>query len=185
MLVGNYYSYWLNAFDYEVLEAPSALFINPKPPLIIPPVAKLKLVPSKAYRHVDDPITISALAVDANNAPVPDAKVTFSVLGDCEPRADTAVKTTSATGIAMVTVIASRPGVVTALASGVDANGAPVVSQEAAHVEYFEERHYGERHYEEDRERDYYYGPRRDRYVLCALVACPIDRLASVHGFMI
>jgi hypothetical protein len=48
-------------------------------------------------------------------------------------------------------------------ASGVDANGAPVVSQVAATIEFFEERHHGERHHEGDREREYYRGPHRDR----------------------
>jgi hypothetical protein len=145
------------------LADPSGTVINSG--LVLAPVSKLKLVPSKAYRHVGDPITITALALDANNGPVPNAEVAFSVSGNCEPTTDTLLKTTSATGIATVTVTARRPGVVTVVASGVGASGSPLVAQEAAHVEFFEERHSRERHYEEHMERDYYHGPGRDRYV--------------------
>jgi hypothetical protein len=149
---------------YELADA-SNVAINSESGLVPAPVSKLKLVPSKAYRHVDDPITITALALDANNAPVPNADVAFSVSGDCEPTTDTLLKTTSATGTATVTVTARRPGFVTVVASGVGASGSPLLAQEAAHVEFFEDRHSRERHYEEHMQRDYYHGPGGDRYV--------------------
>jgi hypothetical protein len=102
------------------------------------PVSKLKLIPSKAYRHCDDPLTITALAVDANNDPVSGANVAFSVFGDCHPAGEKIVKTTAANGIASITVESHVPGV-DSIVAAVDVNGAPVLS-DPAHVHYFEER---------------------------------------------
>jgi hypothetical protein len=116
-----------------------------------PPISKLKLIPSKAYRHCHDPITLSALATDASGAPVAGAKVAFSAFGDCHPDTDKAVKTTGSNGIATITLNSHVPGVESVVAAGVDANGAPVLS-DAAHVHFYIERHHAE-----DRERGYYH----------------------------
>lgn len=115
------------------------------------PIAKLKLVPTKAYRHCGDPITLTALAVDANNAPVPNAKVAFSTFGDCDPTTDKPIQTTNANGIATVTLMSHEPGAASVVAAGVDANGGPVLS-DASHIFYYVERHHAD-----ERERDYYY----------------------------
>jgi hypothetical protein len=115
-----------------------------------PAITKLTLIPSKAYRRCHDPITLSALATDAAGAPVAGAKVAFSAFGDCHPDSDKAVKTTGASGIATITLNSHVPGVESVVAAGVEANGAPVLS-DAAHVHFYIERHHAE-----SRERQYY-----------------------------
>lgn len=60
-----------------------------QPPVIIgSPVSKLLLLPAKAYRHVHDSITLTAIATNDTGAPVPNAQVVFAVHGDCDPWVD-------------------------------------------------------------------------------------------------
>lgn len=80
------------------------------------------------------------------------AQVAFSVIGDCDPSIDEAVKTTDARGQATVKVMAHAPGVVSVVAAGVDANVAAVLS--GASTVFF----YVERHYADAREDGYYKG---------------------------
>jgi len=62
---------WVNFFLGFPPYLPTLATINPSqaPAPIGSPVAKLLLSPAKSYRHCDDTITLSALAVDANSAP--------------------------------------------------------------------------------------------------------------------
>lgn len=134
---------------------PSAAVINLQGGAPVNPVSKLKLIPTKAYRHVHDPATVTVLASDASNNPVSGAKVVFSVAGDCKPSTDATVKTTDANGIATIMLYSNEKGVASVVAAGVDATGAPVLSS-AAHVIFFEHKGYAE-----EREREYF-GEGRD-----------------------
>lgn len=113
-------------------------------------VAKLKLLPDTAYRHCGDAITLKVQALDASNTPVANAKVAFSIAGECEPSVSNKVATTDATGCATFTFGAHEPGVATVIAAAVGANGAPVLS-DSSNVFFFVERHDVD-----DREREYY-----------------------------
>jgi len=122
----------------------------PPPPPIGSPVAKLLLSPAKAYRHCDDTITLSALAVDANSAPVANATVAFAAYGDCVPTTKQVSAVTDKSGIAIITMLSSEPGAVSVVAATVNTQGVPVLSQ-PAHVFFFNERHHAD-----ERERKYF-----------------------------
>jgi len=103
----------------------------PAPPPIGSPVAKLQLSPAKSYRHCDDTITLSALAVDVNGAPVANATVTFAAYGDCVPSNKQISAVTDASGIAIITMWSEEPGAVSVVAATVNTQGFPVLSQPA------------------------------------------------------
>jgi hypothetical protein len=113
-----------------------------------PPIAKLRLVPTKAYRRYGEAITVTALAVDEDNTPVKGAKVAITVVGDCDPSATKEVATTNESGVATLIVEGRKPGTATVVAMGVDINGGPVLS-DPAHIVFFVER----RHQHDDGER--------------------------------
>lgn len=119
------------------------------------PVASIKLTPHKARRHCGDPLTITAVAKDANGAPVAGAKVTCLAHGDCHPTNPLATATTDANGVAIYTLSANEPGIAVVVASGVDATGAAVLSN-VVHV-YYEGHHPGGPHHGHyrDGDRDY------------------------------
>jgi len=123
----------------------SALFLTncaePVDPGTRPAVAKVVLLPAKAYRHVHDPITVSATALDANNAPIANASVVLAVYGDCDPWVSRLNYTTNAAGQAFFTIMSTQPGAVSVVAAMVDSNGLPVLSL-ASHVIFFEEHSY-------------------------------------------
>lgn len=121
-----------------------------------PPVARLLLSPAKAYRHVHGPITVTALALDANSAPVSGAQVVLATYGDCEPRINQGNATTTAAGEATCTFMSTEPGAVSVVAATVNTQGLPVVSN-PSHIIFFEEHHDIE-----EREDDYY--KRGDEY---------------------
>jgi len=116
------------------------------------PVSKLLLLPAKAYRHVHDPITVTAIALDANKAPVPNAQVVLAAYGDCEPWVNQGNATTNAAGQASFTIMSTKPGAVSVVAASVNTQGLPVVSY-ASHILFFEDHHYID-----EREEQYYKG---------------------------
>lgn len=126
------------------------------PGLSLPPVVKLLLRPTKAYRHCHDPITLTAQAMDAAGLPVANASVTFATFGDCKPIADTVVGSTDAAGMVSVTLSSDKPGAVAVVAAAANAQGVAVLS-DPSNVIFFEEHRYVE-----DREPEYYGG---DRYL--------------------
>jgi len=124
----------------------------PPPGPSLPPVAKLLLHPTKAYRLCDDPITLTAQALDAASLPVANATVTFAIFGDCKPTADTDDSTTNAAGMVSVTLRSDTPGAVAVVAAAANAQGVAVLS-DPSNVIFFDEHRYVE-----DRESDYYGG---------------------------
>jgi hypothetical protein len=116
------------------------------------PITSLKLVPYKAYRRLDDPITINAVAVDANNDPVAGAKVVYSVAGDCKPETlgGESVVTTVSMGVAAITVSGREPGMISVVAAGVNVNREPGVTK-ASHIFHCDDRRHAD-----EREREYY-----------------------------
>lgn len=142
------------AFEPNTIGITGLLGPTPPPPTPPPPsfpdVAKLLLYPHKAYRHVHDPVTLTVKALDANGLPVANASVTFAAFGDCEPIADTAVKTTNAEGLYSGVWSSSKPGAVAVVAASVNAQGVVVLS-DPSHIIFFEDHGYVE-----DREPKYY-----------------------------
>jgi len=123
---------------------------QPPPPAIGSLVSKLLLLPGKAYRHIHDPITVTALALDANKAPIANASVVLAVYGDCDPWVSQTNYTTDAAGQATFTIKSMKPGALSVVAAMVDSNGLPVVSY-PAHIIYFDEHSYID-----EREEQYY-----------------------------
>lgn len=115
-----------------------------------PAVAKVMLLPAKAYRRCGDPISLTAIAYTSAGAPVPNTNISFALFGDCEPNADTATVLTNANGVARVKIIAHKPGAVAVVAAAAGGNGAVVISA-PSHVIYFDNRDHIER-----REREYF-----------------------------
>lgn len=122
----------------------------PPPPVDVVPVASLRLLPFKAYRHVHDPITLTVQALDSEGAPAVGAKVAISAFGDCLPHVDPSVVVTDSKGLAAVEVTAHELGVASLVAAGVDENGVAVLSP-ATHIFFFTDRHHADK-----REAEYY-----------------------------
>lgn len=60
---------------------------------------------------------LTAVVLDANKAPAPGVKVSFSVFGDCDPDTDSTIKTTGADGTVTVRLLARKPGAVSVVAA--------------------------------------------------------------------
>jgi len=120
------------------------------PPSVGSPVASIVLLPTKAYRHVHDPITVTAIALDANKAPIANASVVLAVYGDCDPWVSQTNYTTNAAGQAFFTIKSMKAGALSVVAAMVDRRGLPVVSY-PSHIIYFNEHSYID-----EREEQYY-----------------------------
>jgi len=129
----------------------------PPPPAIGSNVSKLLVLPAKAYRHVHDPITVTAIALNANHTPIANASVVLAVYGDCDPLVSRSNYTTNAAGQATFTIISTKPGALSAVAALVDSKGLPVVSY-PAHIIYFDEHSYI------DEREEQYYGPNHHKH---------------------
>jgi hypothetical protein len=122
-----------------------------QPPVVISTVSKLVLLPSKAYRHCGDPITVVALALNATGGAVAGAKVAFSVQGDGKHSAsDQVIRTTDTTGRASFVMYGDKPEALSVVAAATGVDGAPVLSH-PSHIFFFKERHHMDH-----REREYY-----------------------------
>jgi hypothetical protein len=128
-----------------------ALTLNGQPPVAINTVSKLLLLPSKAYRHCGDPITVIALALNATGGAVVGAKVALSVQGDGKhSTSDQVIRTTDAVGRASFVIYGDKPEALSVVAAATGVDGAPVLSN-PSHIFFFKERHHMEH-----REREYY-----------------------------
>lgn len=120
------------------------------------PVAKLLLSPTKAYRRCGDPVTLTALALDANHAPVPGVNISFAVYGDCAPEYSRP-ELTGVSGKTTVTIASREPGAVAVVAATQGPAG--TVFSHPSHVVFFEEHSYVDR-----REHEYYGGRQDENY---------------------
>lgn len=124
------------------------------------PVSKVNLLFTKLHRAVNEPVTVTALAWDDNNAPVAGANVTFFVYGDCLPTLSNTIATTNTAGHASITVVGNQAGVCMVVAAGVNAAGAAVVSPPAQLI-FFSKPYYGggpEHNSYGDSSEEYHYG---------------------------
>lgn len=117
-----------------------------------PRVAKLLLQPHKSYRRCGHPVTVTAFALDKNNAPVAGAAVSFAVYGDCDPEYAPS-KHTDGFGKAQVKVSSHKSGVVAVVAAVNSAATGSVITTEPVHIVFYDEHSHADR-----REQEYFGG---------------------------
>lgn len=100
----------------------------PPPPAAVRGVAELKLRPFIVYRHIHDPVTVTAMAFGADGLPVANATVAFAVYGECQNINDGMVKTADANGFVEVTLTSVAPGAVIVVAAAVNDQRVAVLS---------------------------------------------------------
>jgi hypothetical protein len=146
---------WPRPGSYAVTARATGVILTPVLPLAVtvsPNFVAIKLTPLSGNYHPHEPITLTALVMDANNAPVPGITANFGIWGNCriEPPHTLRTAVTDARGIATITVHALHKGRIAVIAAARN-SAASVVNSEPARLKVGVHGGQGEPYHVDDR----------------------------------